>query len=149
MIEPGPLSLVGNAGVCLTEVLYLKPGRQKNFCIVDAAMNDLPRPAMYQAYHAIVPLQAALTRAAGLRRGRARSASGDWLGRERNLARGHQATTAGRALPPGLLQLHGQHLQPGRARPGCWSMARRRLIPRARVSATSTAKRGLQVPTKA
>ena len=44
MIEPGR-SLVGNAGVCLTEVLYLKPGEQKNFCIVDAAMNDLPRPA--------------------------------------------------------------------------------------------------------
>jgi diaminopimelate decarboxylase len=55
MIEPGR-SLVGNAGVCLTEVLYLKPGEQKNFCIIDAAMNDLPRPAMYQAYHQIVPL---------------------------------------------------------------------------------------------
>ena len=55
MIEPGR-SLVGNAGACLTEVLYLKPGEQKNFCIIDAAMNDLPRPAMYQAYHAIVPL---------------------------------------------------------------------------------------------
>ncbi|MEO8015631.1 MAG: diaminopimelate decarboxylase, partial [Polaromonas sp.] len=48
MIEPGR-SLVGNAGVCITEVLYLKPGEQKNFCIIDAAMNDLPRPAMYQA----------------------------------------------------------------------------------------------------
>ena len=55
MIEPGR-SLVGNAGVCVTEVLYLKPGELKNFCIVDAAMNDLPRPAMYQAFHAIVPL---------------------------------------------------------------------------------------------
>ncbi|MDO8767415.1 MAG: diaminopimelate decarboxylase [Burkholderiaceae bacterium] len=53
MIEPGR-SLVGNAGICVTEVLYLKPGEQKNFCIIDAAMNDLPRPAMYQAYHAIV-----------------------------------------------------------------------------------------------
>jgi diaminopimelate decarboxylase len=53
MIEPGR-SLVGNAGVCLTEVLYLKPGEQKNFCIIDAAMNDLPRPAMYQAFHQIV-----------------------------------------------------------------------------------------------
>jgi len=41
----------------MAEVLYLKPGEQKNFCIVDAAMNDLPRPAMYQAYHQIVPLQ--------------------------------------------------------------------------------------------
>lgn len=55
MIEPSR-SLVGNAGVCLTEVLYLKPGEQKNFCIIDAAMNDLPRPAMYQAFHQIVPL---------------------------------------------------------------------------------------------
>jgi diaminopimelate decarboxylase len=53
MIEPGR-SLVGNAGICITEVLYLKPGEQKNFCIIDAAMNDLPRPAMYQAYHAII-----------------------------------------------------------------------------------------------
>jgi diaminopimelate decarboxylase len=56
MLEPGR-SLVGNAGLCVTEVLYLKPGDQKNFCIVDAAMNDLPRPAMYQAFHAIVPVQ--------------------------------------------------------------------------------------------
>ena len=55
MIEPGR-SLVGNAGVCLTEVMYIKPGEQKNFCIVDAAMNDLPRPAMYQAFHQIVPV---------------------------------------------------------------------------------------------
>jgi diaminopimelate decarboxylase len=55
MIEPGR-SLVGNAGVCVTEVLYVKPGEQKNFCIIDAAMNDLPRPALYQAFHAIVPL---------------------------------------------------------------------------------------------
>jgi diaminopimelate decarboxylase len=39
-------------------VLYLKPGEQKNFCIIDAAMNDLPRPAMYEAFHQIVPLQA-------------------------------------------------------------------------------------------
>ena len=55
MIEPGR-SLVGNAGVCVTEVLYLKPGEQKNFLIIDAAMNDLPRPAMYQAYHEMVPV---------------------------------------------------------------------------------------------
>ena len=37
----------------LTRVEFLKPGEEKNFCIVDAAMNDLARPAMYQAYHAI------------------------------------------------------------------------------------------------
>ena len=89
MIEPGR-SLVGNAGVCITEVLYTKPGEQKNFCIVDAAMNDLPRPAMYQAYHGIVPLQAhandesaeaVLYDVVG-----PVCESGDWLGRDRCLA---------------------------------------------------------------
>jgi diaminopimelate decarboxylase len=79
--------LVGNAGVCVTEVLYLKPGEQKNFCIVDAAMNDLPRPSMYQAFHAIVPVDATPS---------AHTAmvcdvvgpvceSGDWIGRDRTL----------------------------------------------------------------
>ena len=87
MIEPGR-SLVGNAGVCLTEVLYVKPGEQKNFCIIDAAMNDLPRPAMYQAFHAIVPLQ----HAAGARTQAVYDVvgpvceSGDWIGRDRTLA---------------------------------------------------------------
>ncbi len=85
MVEPGR-SLVGNAGVCITEVLYLKPGAQKNFCIVDAAMNDLPRPALYQAYHGIVPLrprdQAALTwEIVG-----PVCESGDWIGHDRKLA---------------------------------------------------------------
>ncbi|MCZ2499195.1 diaminopimelate decarboxylase [Xylophilus sp. Kf1] len=87
MVEPGR-SLVGNAGVCLTEVLYNKPGEHKNFCIVDAAMNDLPRPAMYQAYHAIVPLRLP---AAGATHVTADVVgpvceSGDWLGRDRSLA---------------------------------------------------------------
>jgi diaminopimelate decarboxylase len=88
MIEPGR-SLVGNAGVCATEVLYLKPGEQKNFCIVDAAMNDLPRPAMYQAFHSIVPVQLQDLGANG-------STvtyevvgpvceSGDWIGHDRDL----------------------------------------------------------------
>lgn len=84
IVEPGR-SLVGNAGVCVTEVLYTKPGEAKNFCIVDAAMNDLPRPAMYQAFHRIVPVAP--------RQGEAVSydvvgpvcESGDWLGRDRAL----------------------------------------------------------------
>ena len=85
LLEPGR-SLVGNAGVLLTEVLYLKPGATKNFCIVDAAMNDLARPAMYQAWMAIEPCRA---------RGGASTTwdvvgpvceSGDWLGRDRELA---------------------------------------------------------------
>jgi diaminopimelate decarboxylase len=53
LLEPGR-SLVGNAGLLLTRVEYLKPGEDKNFAIVDAAMNDLMRPALYEAYHEIV-----------------------------------------------------------------------------------------------
>ena len=86
-IEPGR-SLVGNAGVCLTEVLYLKPGEHKNFCIVDAAMNDLPRPAMYQAYHQIVPVQTPSLDTPTLTWDVVGPVceSGDWLGRDRDLA---------------------------------------------------------------
>jgi diaminopimelate decarboxylase len=85
MIEPGR-SLVGNAGVCVTEVLYLKPGEQKNFCIVNAAMNDLPRPAMYQAYHQIVPLQPRDEEPEVWEVVGPICESGDWLGHDRNLA---------------------------------------------------------------
>jgi diaminopimelate decarboxylase len=53
MFEPGR-SLVGNAGVLLTTVEYLKPTPYKNYAIVDAGMNDLMRPSLYQAYHATV-----------------------------------------------------------------------------------------------
>ena len=84
LIEPGR-SLVGNAGVCLTEVLYLKPGEQKNFCIVDAAMNDLPRPAMYQAYHQIVPLSPRAGATQVWEVVGPICESGDWLGHERAL----------------------------------------------------------------
>ena len=53
IVEPGR-SLVGNAGLLLTRIEYLKLGTDKNFAIVDAAMNDLMRPALYAAYHEIV-----------------------------------------------------------------------------------------------
>jgi diaminopimelate decarboxylase len=85
MIEPGR-SLVGNAGVCLTEVLYLKPGEQKNFCVIDAAMNDLPRPAMYEAFHQIVPLQATTAKPVTYDVVGPVCESGDWIGRDRKLA---------------------------------------------------------------
>jgi diaminopimelate decarboxylase len=83
--EPGR-SLVGNAGVLLTRIEYLKPGEEKNFAIVDAAMNDLARPAMYEAFHRIVPVAE--------RAGETHTydvvgpvcESGDWLGRDRALA---------------------------------------------------------------
>ena len=56
IIEPGR-AIAGNAGVLLTEVLYLKHTDYKNFAIIDAAMNDLMRPALYDAWQEIIPLQ--------------------------------------------------------------------------------------------
>ena len=87
LTEPGR-SLVGNAGLCLTRVLYLKPSEHKNFCIVDAAMNDLPRPALYAAYHRIVPLAAPVPGASCETYDVVGPVceSGDWLGRDRALA---------------------------------------------------------------
>jgi diaminopimelate decarboxylase len=55
LLEPGR-ALVGNAGVLLTRVEYLKHGPDRNFAVVDAAMNDLLRPALYDAWHDIVPV---------------------------------------------------------------------------------------------
>jgi diaminopimelate decarboxylase len=85
LFEPGR-SLVGNAGVLLTTVLVTKPGPLKNFCIVDAAMNDLVRPALYQATMGIVPCRPrdgvpVLYDVVG-----PVCESGDWLGRDRLLA---------------------------------------------------------------
>ena len=57
LLEPGR-ALVGNAGALLTRVEYLKPGAEHSFAIVDAAMNDLMRPALYDAWHDIVPVAA-------------------------------------------------------------------------------------------
>jgi diaminopimelate decarboxylase len=56
IVEPGRV-LVGNAGILLTTIEYLKHGEEKNFAIVDAAMNDLMRPALYDAFHAVNPVQ--------------------------------------------------------------------------------------------
>ncbi len=55
-IEPGRL-VAGNAGILVSEVIYLKSGEGRDFLILDAAMNDLIRPAMYDAYHDIVPVR--------------------------------------------------------------------------------------------
>ena len=85
LIEPGRF-IAGNAGILVTRVEYVKRTGHKNFVIVDAAMNDLIRPAFYDAYHEIVPLT---------KKGGARLASdvvgpicesGDFLGHERLLA---------------------------------------------------------------
>ena len=55
IIEPGRL-LVGNAGILVSQVIYVKEGEERKFLIIDAAMNDLVRPSMYDAYHEIVPV---------------------------------------------------------------------------------------------
>jgi diaminopimelate decarboxylase len=85
LFEPGR-SLVGNAGVLLAQVVSLKPGDDKNFCIVDAAMNDLMRPAMYDAFMGMVActlrdLPPVVMDVVG-----PICESGDWLGRDRALA---------------------------------------------------------------
>jgi diaminopimelate decarboxylase len=87
MIEPGR-SLVGNAGLCIAQVLYLKPGEDKNFCIIDAAMNDLPRPAMYEAYHEIVPVRQRADEPGLWEVVGPVCESGDWIGHDRRLAVG-------------------------------------------------------------
>jgi diaminopimelate decarboxylase len=85
LLEPGRV-LVGHAGVLLTRVEYIKRGPEKSFAVVDAAMNDLMRPALYDAYHEVLPV------AAGGRDGALYEIvgpvceSGDFLGRERKLA---------------------------------------------------------------
>ena len=85
VLEPGR-SLVGNAGVLLTKVEYLKPGAEKNFCIVDAAMTELMRPALYEAYHGIVPAETKAVKSSTYDVVGPVCESGDWLGKDRNLA---------------------------------------------------------------
>jgi diaminopimelate decarboxylase len=62
MFEPGRM-IVGNAGILVTRVIYLKHGDGKNFVVIDAAMNDLIRPTLYEAHHDIVPVRLAEPRA--------------------------------------------------------------------------------------
>ena len=85
LLEPGR-SMVGNAGVLLASVLYLKPGEEKSFCIVDAAMNDLMRPAMYQAWMNIVACEPRTIEPVAYDVVGPICESGDWLGRDRALA---------------------------------------------------------------
>jgi diaminopimelate decarboxylase len=84
MFEPGR-HLVGNAGVLLTRVEYLKHNTEKNFAIVDAAMNDLMRPALYEAWHDIVPVVKREGDALPYDIVGPVCETGDWLGRERHL----------------------------------------------------------------
>ena len=84
VFEPGR-SIIGNAGVLLMRVEYLKPGQEKNFCIVDAAMNDMMRPAMYDAWMGVEEVVQADRPALIYDVVGPVCESGDWLARERQL----------------------------------------------------------------
>jgi diaminopimelate decarboxylase len=85
IFEPGR-ALVGNAGLLLTKVEYLKHTESKNFAIVDAAMNDLMRPALYDAYHDIVPVKPGNATTQVYEVVGPVCESGDFLGHDRELA---------------------------------------------------------------
>jgi diaminopimelate decarboxylase len=85
VFEPGR-SLVGNAGVLLTRIEYLKPGAARNFAVVDAAMNNLIRPALYEAWHDIVAVGDSGVAQAVYDVVGPVCESGDFLGKERELA---------------------------------------------------------------
>jgi diaminopimelate decarboxylase len=85
VFEPGR-ALVGNAGVLLTKVEYLKQTETKNFAIVDAAMNDLMRPALYDAYHDIKAVKPRAEEAVNYEIVGPVCESGDFLGHDRALA---------------------------------------------------------------
>ncbi|MBK6631226.1 MAG: diaminopimelate decarboxylase [Betaproteobacteria bacterium] len=85
LFEPGR-ALVGNAGILLTRIEYLKHGEEKNFAIVDAAMNDLMRPALYDAWHDILPVRQNAGTEAEYEVVGPVCESGDFLGHARRLA---------------------------------------------------------------
>ncbi len=85
IIEPGR-SMVGNAGILVTKVLYLKAGKDKDFVIVDAGMNDLIRPSFYGAYHHIQPVEKKRRKNMLADIVGPICESGDFLGKEREIA---------------------------------------------------------------
>ena len=144
--EPGRF-LVGNAGVLVTRVLYVKEGAAHRFVIVDAAMNDLIRPTLYDAYHAIKPVTAAAKDAA-LKRADVVGPvceTGDFLARARPLpplAEGDllaicsagayasvMASTYNARLPAPEVMVKGSRYAVVRARPDYEDMLRRDRIP--------------------
>jgi len=85
VLDPGR-SLVGNAGVLLTRVEYVKPGNAKNFLVVDAAMNDLIRPALYSAWHEVKTVRESAAGAAVYDVVGPVCESADFLAKDRRLA---------------------------------------------------------------
>ncbi|MGA7593837.1 MAG: diaminopimelate decarboxylase [Gallionella sp.] len=93
LLEPGRV-LVGNAGILLTRVEYLKHGEEKNFAIVDAAMNDLMRPSLYDAYHDIWPVQHVNAQVRRYEIVGPICETGDFIGHDRDLAIAQDALLA-------------------------------------------------------
>ena len=79
-------AIVGNAGVLLTRVDLLKPGPHKNFAVIDAAMNDLMRPALYEAWHGVAAVSPSAAQEATWDLVGPVCESGDWIARDRRLA---------------------------------------------------------------
>ena len=92
IFEPGRL-IVGNAGILVTRVLYLKRGEAKTFVIVDAGMNDLIRPTLYEAHHEIRPVRRAARKAT-------RGSSPTWSARSANRAISWRSTASCRSRSP-------------------------------------------------
>ena len=112
IFEPGRL-IVGNAGILVTRVLFVKHGEAKNFVVVDAAMNDLIRPTLYDAHHEIWPVAEP---AASARRIRADVVgpvceSGDFLALDRDLRGTAGGRPARRHVGRRLWRGAGRHLQ--------------------------------------
>jgi diaminopimelate decarboxylase len=134
LIEPGR-AIVANAGVLLTSVEYLKPTAHKDFAIVDAAMNDLLRPALYDAWHEVVPVKASARGRDGLydlvgpvcessdvlARGRSLSlASGDLLAIRTAGAYGFAMASNYNGRPrPAEVMVDGEHVHVVRRRETC------------------------------
>lgn len=85
VIEPGR-ALVGNSGILLTRIEYLKQTPARNFAIVDAAMNDLIRPSLYDAYHEILPVEKSTIEAKNYEIVGPICETGDFLGHDRKLS---------------------------------------------------------------
>ena len=110
LVEPGRF-IVGNAGILVTRVQYVKRTGRKNFVIVDAAMNDLIRPAMYDSYHEIVPV--------AQQNGKLISSdvvgpiceSADYFCKDRPMPKVGEGDLPGRAQRRGLRLCHGFKLQ--------------------------------------
>lgn len=85
MLEPGR-SISGNAGLLVTQVQYLKTNSDKNFAIVDAAMNDLMRPSLYEAWHRVLPVSRRYGQTATYDIVGPVCESSDWLAKQRELA---------------------------------------------------------------